>query len=136
MIFIFLLGRFQINICQRNPARMPRRQIQHRGARDRVIAPFQSMAIVENQGGWRLRRFYGSDLRGALGSPVRLSLYAIRRWRKISPISSPASVEDSGTALIVGFFVVSRILVSRILGRIGIRRNSIPSPKVGNETPV
>jgi len=50
MIFIFFLGRFQINISQRNLARMPRRQIEHRRAHDRVIAHFHSMAIFENQG--------------------------------------------------------------------------------------
>src|SRR3984893_13672503 len=110
---------------------MPRRQIEHRGAHDRVIAHFQSMAIFENQGSWR-RRFRGSDLRGALGSRLGMSPYSIRRWRNISPISSPAALEDGGAPLIVGFLV----LISRIFGRIGISGNAIPSPVVGNETVV
>src|ERR1700724_3421646 len=112
---------------------MPRPQIEHGGAHDRVIAHFQSMAIFENQGGWRLRCFRASDLRGAVGSRVRMSpCPPIRRWRNISPIASPTSVEDRGTTLIVGFLV----LVSRILSRIGVTGKRIPSPIVGKETAV
>jgi hypothetical protein len=107
-VFVLPACRVEIEIGERNPARVSWSEVEKCFADDGIVSDFEIMAVFEDEQSRRLRRL--GDFAIGVQRAVRAGSIAGRR--NIGVGAGTAAIEDGRPTLIVRLAVIARIIVA------------------------